>query len=89
MDPASVVQGYLDHEKKPPPLGPPYDPRYNPSVGSYEGGVSYERGTTDPASVILRWQAAFTVTIRQFDPKPSTQETLDLSGSLTTGLPRL
>ena len=26
-------------------LGPPYDPRYGPTVGSYEGGVSYERGT--------------------------------------------
>ena len=31
-------------EKQPPPLGPPYDPRYSPIVGSQEGGVSYERG---------------------------------------------
>ena len=26
------------HKKQPPPLGPPYDPRYSPTVGSY-GGV--------------------------------------------------
>ena len=23
---SSVLQGYLAHEKEPPPLGPPYDP---------------------------------------------------------------
>ena len=27
-------QGYLAHKKLPPPLGPPYDPRYSPTVGS-------------------------------------------------------
>ena len=25
-----VFQGYLAHKKQPPPLGPPYDPRYSP-----------------------------------------------------------
>ena len=39
------VQGYLAHKKQPPPPGPPKGPRYNPTVGSLEGGVSYERGT--------------------------------------------
>ena len=29
-----TVQGYLAHKKQPPPLGPPYDPRYSPTVGS-------------------------------------------------------
>ena len=28
------MQGYLAHKKQPPPLGPPYDPRYSPTVGS-------------------------------------------------------
>ena len=28
------VQGYLAREKKPPPPGPPYDPRCSPTVGS-------------------------------------------------------
>jgi hypothetical protein len=40
-----VSQGYLAHKKLPPPLGPPYDPRYSRTVGSLEGGVSHERGT--------------------------------------------
>jgi len=39
------LQGYLAHEKQPPPLGPPKDLRYSPTVGSWEGVVSYERGT--------------------------------------------
>ena len=42
---AHHVPGYLAHKKQPPPLGPPYDPMYSPTAGSYEGGVSYERGT--------------------------------------------
>ena len=28
------VQGYLAHKKHPPSLGPPYDPRRSPIVGS-------------------------------------------------------
>ena len=31
---AQGVQGYLAHKKRPHPLGPPYDPRYSPTVGS-------------------------------------------------------
>ena len=38
------LQRYLAHKKEPPSLGPPYDPRYSPTVGSWEGGVSYGRG---------------------------------------------
>ena len=38
-------QGYLAHKKPPPSLGPLTDPRYSPTVGSWEGGVSYERST--------------------------------------------
>ena len=30
---------------RPHPLGPPEDPRHSPTIGSYEGAVSYERGT--------------------------------------------
>ena len=44
-------QGYLAHKKTPTPLGPPYDPRHRPTVGSHGGAVSYERGT--PASLSL------------------------------------
>ena len=29
-----ALQGYLAHKKQPSPLGPPYDPRCSPSVGS-------------------------------------------------------
>ena len=39
---AFMVQGYLTHKKHPPSLGPPYGPRQSPTVGSYEGVVSYE-----------------------------------------------
>ena len=28
------AQWYLAHNKLPPPLGPPYDPRYSPTLGS-------------------------------------------------------
>ena len=38
----AFIQGYLAHKKQPPPLGPPYDLRNSPTLGSYEGGVSYE-----------------------------------------------
>ena len=40
-----MPQGYLAHKKQPPPLGPPLDPRYSPTVGFYEEVISYERGT--------------------------------------------
>ena len=30
----ATVQGYLAHKKQPPPLGPPCDLRYSPTVGS-------------------------------------------------------
>ena len=39
------VQEYLAHKKPPPPLCPPCDPRHRPTVGSYRGWGSYERGT--------------------------------------------
>ena len=42
---ATRLQGYLAHKKQPPPLGPPWDPRYSPHVGTSEGAVSYEQGT--------------------------------------------
>jgi len=35
----------LAHRKQSPPLGPPCDPRHSPSVGSWEEGVSHQRGT--------------------------------------------
>ena len=31
-------------KKQPSPLGPPEGPRHSPTVGSYGGTVSYERG---------------------------------------------
>ena len=40
-----TLQGYLAHKKTPTPLGQPHDPRHSPNVGSWEGAVSYERGT--------------------------------------------
>ena len=39
-------RGISPVRNSPPPLGPPQDPRHSPSQGSWEGGVSYERGTT-------------------------------------------
>ena len=40
-----VLRGYLTYKKTHPPLGPPYEPRHGPSVGSYGVAVSYKRGT--------------------------------------------
>ena len=37
---ALPVQGYLAHKKLPPPLGPPYQSRHGPTVGSYGVVVS-------------------------------------------------
>ena len=42
---AHLVQGHLARKKLPPPLGPQYDPRHVPTVGSYGVAVSCERGT--------------------------------------------
>ena len=39
------VQGYLVHTKPPFPLGPPYGPTHRPTVGSWGGAFSHERGT--------------------------------------------
>ena len=35
--PRECLQGYLAHNKQPPPLGPPQDPRYSSTEGSSEG----------------------------------------------------
>ena len=39
------VQAYLAHKKGGKKLGSPQVPKHEATVGSYEGGVSYERGT--------------------------------------------
>ena len=39
------LQGYLAHKKTPTPLGQPYGPGRIPTVGSWGGAFSYERGT--------------------------------------------
>ena len=39
------LQGYLAHEKPPPPLGLPWERMHGSPVGSYGVAVSYERGT--------------------------------------------
>jgi len=44
----TLLQGYLAHKKHPSSLGPPYGPRHSPTVGSWEGDVSYERGAPVP-----------------------------------------
>jgi len=39
-----LLQGYLAHQKKPTPLGPPWDPTHRPTVGSLAGAfVLYVR----------------------------------------------
>ena len=38
-------QQVLAHKKLPTPPGRPYGSRHRATVGSWEGGVSYERGT--------------------------------------------
>ena len=42
--PYCAIQGYLAHKKSPPPPGRTQGPGHRPTVGSYVGGVSYERG---------------------------------------------
>ena len=37
------LQGYLAHKTQPFPLETPKDPKYSPTVGSLEGGISFER----------------------------------------------
>jgi hypothetical protein len=39
------IQGYLAHKKQTTLPGPPKDPRHRPTVGSWGGALSYERGT--------------------------------------------
>ena len=48
------LQGYLVHKKQPPPLGPPYDPRYSPPPGSpLQAGVrSTGRGEPCPSQLL-------------------------------------
>ena len=45
--PRNPLQGYLAHKKHTPSLGPPYGPGHNPTAVSYDGVVSYERGTPE------------------------------------------
>ena len=47
-DGAPLVQRYLAHKKLPPFLGPRYGPRHRPTVGSWGGAVSSQRGTPVP-----------------------------------------
>ena len=43
-------------KKQPSPLEPPQGPRHTPTVGSYGGLVSYERGTpVSPKQVLISW----------------------------------
>ena len=42
---AKPLQGYLAHKTQPPPLGPPYEPGHDPTVGSYGVAVSHKQGT--------------------------------------------
>ena len=39
-----AYRGTSPMRNSPPPLGPPYGPRHRPTVGSWGGAVSYERG---------------------------------------------
>ena len=41
-----AVHGYLVLKNQPTSLGPPSGSRYIPKVGSWEGAVYFERGTT-------------------------------------------
>jgi hypothetical protein len=45
----------------PPTLGPPYAPKHEPTVGSYEGDVSYERGTPVVRDATVEKENAFPV----------------------------
>jgi len=71
------IDGRLAHKKQPPPPGSPSGPRHSPTVGSYGGAVSYERGTP----VDGRRQA------RRVRAAPSASRTLATrSGSAALGL---
>ena len=39
------LHGFFAHKKPPHPLGPQWEPRHGPTVGSYGVAVSYKRGT--------------------------------------------
>jgi hypothetical protein len=43
-----TLQGYLAHKKPQPPLSPPQEPRYDPTVGSYGVVVFCKRGNPVP-----------------------------------------
>ena len=43
--PSSTAQGCLAHKKSSPLPGPPWVPGHEATVGSYGGGLYYERGT--------------------------------------------
>ena len=47
-----AYRGTSPMRNSPPPLGPPYGPRHRPTVGSWGGAVSYERGTPHPPQVM-------------------------------------
>ena len=49
----SPLQGYLAHKKTLTPIGPRQGPMYSPTVGSEEGGVSYERGAPVRELVVI------------------------------------
>ena len=64
------LQGNLAHKKQSPLLRPPRAPLQNPTVGSWGGAVSYERGTLVPRDTFTAkrcvwgsrlWQALFHV----------------------------
>jgi len=48
-----TLQGCLAHKKTPTPLGTPWEPRHGPTVGSYGGAFSNERGTPVHADFCL------------------------------------
>ena len=53
------LKGFLAHKKPPASLGPPYGLEHGPTVGSWEGAFSYERGIPD-LELALRARAELT-----------------------------
>ena len=87
------VQGYLAHKKTPPSLGPPQDPRHRPTVGSYGGAFSYERGTpVAPTEPFDKWSTCPTAACVGGRPFHTVDHAglvpLDSEGNVTKFAPR-
>ena len=75
-----TLQGCLTHNKMPTPLGPPKDPRYRATVGSYRVAFSYELGI--PVGVTT---PGVSVKVKVLKKRGSSSNGSNANGSKTNG----